>query len=124
MQIPAFLILETMRAIHLFFVLSFGLLISCASSRNHALEEGNLSRPDFKLGFEGVITNDYRDQGCAFLFEFEDDQGVKQIVRPMELTEEFKVDGLKVQLSFRMSRAMNGLCDLAHPVIVESIEKI
>ena len=73
---------------------------------------------------EGVITNDYREQGCAFLFEFTDPDGSKRLVRPLQLDEEFKKDGLKVRIDFRMSRASNDGCDLAHPVIVESIEKI
>jgi hypothetical protein len=112
-----------MRAKHLILVLSLGLLISCASTKANQLEENGLNTSE-PMGVEGIITNNYREQGCAFLFEFTDPEGNERLVRPLQLDEEFKKDGLKVRIDFRMSRASNDGCDLAHPVIVESIEKI
>ena len=108
-----------MRVFYFLLFASFGFLMSCASGQT-LVGEQDRSTPLI----EGVITDAYRDQGCAFLFEFEDPDGVKQLVRPLGLEETYRHDGLQVRMKFRMSRAMNDGCDLAHPVIVEHIEVV
>ncbi|GEM_PF-6972788 len=110
------------RFYYLVILLSAFLIASCAGTKDASLSEN--TTPLDCTTVKGIITNTYREQGCSFLFEFEDENGVKQIVRPLELNAEFQKDGLKVILCFRPSKAMNDGCDLARPVIVEQIKYI
>ena len=47
-------------------------------------------------GVGGYISAKYTDQGCDFLFVHEDDSKIEKIVRPINLQDELKKDGLKV----------------------------
>lgn len=111
-----------MRSFQTLLVLCLGGLLSCATVKNDTAIT-QVQEEEFPF-VEGVITNDYREQGCDFLFEFTDREGHKMLVRPIELDEKYQKDGLKVRMRFRMSRIQNGGCDLAHPVIIEEIERI
>ena len=111
-----------MRIFKTILVLCLGALLSCATVKNDDVIP-QVENDEFPF-FQGVITNDYRLQGCDFLFEFTDSDGHKMLVRPLQLEEEYQRDGLNVRMRFRMSRASNGGCDLAHPVIIEEIELI
>ena len=98
------------------FILSLGLLSSCISSNSLVGVSKNKSSM-----IQGVITNAYREQGCAFLFEFKDTNGIIQLVRPLDLHDSFKKEGMLVRIKFRMSKEMNNECDLARPVIIDRI---
>ncbi|OFZ62826.1 MAG: hypothetical protein A3D92_01355 [Bacteroidetes bacterium RIFCSPHIGHO2_02_FULL_44_7] len=117
LQIPALFLPMKTRALLVVFA---AFLVGCSSSVD--LNEENVSLPHD--GFvHGKITSAYRDQGCAFLFEYEE-QGQKRLVRPFQLEEQYKIDGLEVKMKFSYSRIMNEGCDLANPVIIDSIVRI
>ena len=111
-----------------FFILicSIGTLSSCGSTKTAAEEISVIqeSIDDGLLTFEGFISTKYKDQGCSYLFVYRDSSGNQAMVRPLELEERFKKEGIKVKVEFRLSRASNAGCDLANPVIIESIKEI
>lgn len=110
-----------MKALLLILILPLFGLMSCGTEKV-AAEKAPYAQ--LEEGIDGVITNAYRSQGCAWLFEYKDEHDHTIIVRPLELDSTFQKDGLHVRMVFRPSRASNGSCDLAHPVIVEGIEEI
>lgn len=69
----------------------------------------------------GVVRDFTKTQGCGFLLEIEDENG-KRLLEPLELADEFKVDGLDVLLQFTPSKRAS-TCTQAMPVTLDFIEK-
>lgn len=107
-------------------ICAIGTLASCASTKEKP-EEINITQEandDGLLTYEGFISTKYNNQGCSFLFVYKDDAGSQAMVRPIQLDERFQKEGIKVKIQFRLSRMSNDGCDLANPVIIESIEEL
>lgn len=102
----------------------FFVLLGCGTSKEVADNHEKAPYAQLEEGVDGRITNAYVLQGCPYLFEYKDENDHTIIVRPLDLDSRFQKDGLHVRMVFRPSRASNGGCDLAHPVIVEGIEEI
>lgn len=111
-----------------FFILicAIGTFTSCGSTKTAAEEISIVqeSNNEGLLTFEGFISTKYNDQGCSFLFVYKDSSGNQAMVRPLELEERFQKEGVRVKIVFRLSRASNAGCDIANPVIIESIEAL
>lgn len=89
-------------------------LAACSSTRS-SIEELQKQHPN---AVEGVITAEYSDQGCPYLFKYTDEDGNEAMVRPVQLPDELKVDGLKVLMETQPSKMHNEGCDVANPASI------
>lgn len=69
--------------------------------------------------YNGIIRDYTSSEGCSFLIEI-DRNGEKILYDPVHLQEEYQRDGLKVQVSFTMSKRPSK-CTLAQPIILTKI---
>jgi hypothetical protein len=70
----------------------------------------------------GVVTLQFAEEGCAVLIEAKVD-GKKEYFIPVDLLDEFKVEGMKIVMTYHASRINQGSCLKGHPIIIDSIEK-
>jgi len=98
---------------------------SCKSN----LDETKISStPDEKSmdqanGFtEALVSLKYVEQGCNVVLVMTIDN-IETLYRPLSLEDDYKVDGLKVKVNYTLSRAPQGDCLIANPVVINKIEK-
>ena len=111
-----------------FFNLSFSALMVIVSALCFLLQLGcTASKPTTKLKPEleegeyiGTVTNQFEQQGCEWLIQFNDGVEDKYLI-PVQLEEEFKKNGLKVVFSFHYSRISQGDCQMGQPAVLEEI---
>ena len=90
------------------------------SSKSTVLEDIQTLENGSSLG-HGVVTNKHREEGCSFLV-VATKNGEEVILHPANLNEEFKKDGLKVQIQYRLTRQPN--TDGCHKGLFVEIEEI
>ncbi len=82
-------------------------------------KDGNDGRSAMKT-YKGIILDKRSDEGCEYIIQAEVN-GVEQILVPLHLKEEFRVDGLKVSFSYSMSRRPTK-CFIGATIILGSME--
>jgi hypothetical protein len=98
----------------LFFLLAMG----CASNKPSVKPEAELKEGKYV----GVVTNEFVLKGCSWLIKYNDGTDYKYLI-PVQLEEQFKKNGLEIELSFHLSRISQGKCQIGQPAVLESIEK-
>ncbi len=101
------------------YLLILPVMVACSSTK-----ETVISTPEDTLVADGIITTAYREQGCMFLFKCKDDQGTEVLFRPINLEEKYQKNGTRLRLHYHLSRAFNDGCDLAHPIVIDSVEEL
>jgi hypothetical protein len=74
------------------------------------------------LAIFGVVRDFSKTEGCGFLIEINDESG-SRLLEPLELGDEFKIDGLDVLLQFTPSRRASTCSKASMPVTLDFIEK-
>ena len=113
-----------------FFNLSFSALMVIVSALFFLLLLGcTASKPTTKLQPEleegkyiGLVTNQFEQQGCEWLIQFNDGVEDKYLI-PIQLEQDFKKNGLKVVFSFHYSRISQGNCQMGQPAVLEEIKQ-
>lgn len=113
-----------------FFNLSFSALMVIVSALCLLLLLGcRVSKPTTKLKPEleegeyiGTVTNQFEQQGCEWLIQFNDGVEDKYLI-PIQLEQDFKKNGLKVVFSFHYSRISQGNCQMGQPAVLEDIKQ-
>jgi len=103
------------------FVVFAGILLS-SSCREVAGTEEVVSN-DVSEFVEGVITEKHSEGDCGFLIATEAEDGT-QLYFPVELGNEFKTEGMKVEMKFHTSRIQQTVCLNAQPIIIDKIRAL
>lgn len=97
-----------------------GLFLVSASCKDVPVADPNSNVPGDKVN--GVVTMQYAAEGCDILIEAKED-GKKVFLIPIDLQTKFKVEGMKVTMTYHASRVNQGSCLKGHPIIIDSIEE-
>lgn len=72
--------------------------------------------------FEAIVLDKSSKEGCDFLLQKTNDDGSTQLLEPLTLEDKFKVDGLKVEVRYTLSRRQS-LCSLSSiPITIDEIK--
>lgn len=66
----------------------------------------------------GTVTTQYADKGCNLLIQLKEDSS---FLRPIELDQNYQVDGMEIWIKYHVSRASNAGCDIAIPIVIDTI---
>lgn len=98
------------------------LFILLSASCGETKEISQPERPEeLEVGVLATVTTDYAKDGCEVLLEITED-GELTLLMPIDLEEQFKVDGKKVRIVFHSSRIAQTTCQKGRPVVIESIK--
>jgi hypothetical protein len=115
------------------FISGFSLILLFACGSSKKVDEHPITVPveDTSIVFEdiqeatnelsGIIEDKTDESGCGFMIKATID-GVVKILDPGSLSDEFKVDGLAVDVSFDFARRQT-TCQGSQPIIIHSIRK-
>jgi len=73
-------------------------------------------------GIEGVVTQEASPQGAYWLLRYEDAEG-RHLLLPIDLADEYKVDGLKVVFKYHLSRVQQRPDQAGQPCVVEEMRR-
>jgi hypothetical protein len=112
----------------LFITVAASFLFSCGSGKEASTadpltpeaDDVAIEEPD--IAIFGVVRDFSKTEGCGFLIEINDETG-SRLIEPLELGDEFKVDGLDVLLKFTPSRRSSTCSKASMPVTLDFIEK-
>ena len=97
--------------------LFFLLVIGCASNKTSIK-----LKPESEVeNYAGVITNEFGQQGCSWLIKYTDGSEDKYLI-PVQLEEEYKKNGQKIEFSFHLSRINQGDCQFGQTAVLEGIK--
>lgn len=71
-------------------------------------------------GIKATVTTDYVNDGCEVLLEAKVD-GEDKLFMPIELADEFKVDGKIVMMKYTVSRIQQTDCLKGQPIVIDEI---
>ncbi|MCB9205652.1 MAG: hypothetical protein H6603_11790 [Flavobacteriales bacterium] len=97
----------------LFFLVAVG----CASRIPSVSSEVGLEQDEYA----GSITNEFETDGCPWLIQYNDGHEDRYLI-PVQLDQEFKKNGLKVQFRFHYSRILQADCQMGQPAVLEQIK--
>ena len=98
--------------------LCFLLLLGCKARKPTTKLE-----PELEKGkYIGTVTNQFEQQGCEWLIQFNDGVEDKYLI-PIQLEHDFKKNGMKVVFSFHYSRISQGNCQMGQPAVLEEIKQ-
>ena len=100
----------------------FGVLLFGASScEDQAKNDSSHEISTIENGFNAIVTTRFADDGCEVLLEIEEN-GEKVLLLPIQLDDQYKVNGLEVIISFHSSRVMQSNCQIGRPIVIEKIQ--
>lgn len=104
------------------FIAFTGVLLSsaCKEASGHSTDNPVVLGEDYELA---VIKDMAGDDGCGFLVSIAK-VNQEQLFVPVELDDEFKVDGLRVRVKYHTSRIKQEGCLQAQPIVIDDIVKI
>ncbi|MDB4678244.1 hypothetical protein OAE93_00785 [bacterium] len=97
--------------------LSFLMITGCVSNKSSIQPETKLEEGKYV----GIVTNEFVQRGCSWIITYNDGSEDKYLI-PVQLEEEYKNNGQKIEFSFHLSRINQGDCQLGKPAVLESIE--
>lgn len=103
------------------FILVISVLLMSASCRNSNGGEAETVESTIEGGVDGVVTMKYSGSGCALLISVDKD-GNEVFYIPVELDEKFKSEGMKVSMTFHVSRINQGSCLVGTPIVIDKIQ--
>lgn len=98
-------------------------LLSSASCEDVAVSEPSNEVKVEEVGTRALVTTEYADEGCNVLLEIEE-EGQKVLLMPIELEDQFKVNGTEVLIEFHSSRIMQSECQKGRPIVIETVKLV
>ena len=72
--------------------------------------------------FEAIVLDKSSQEGCGFVLQKTNKDGTIQLLEPLTLDDNFKVDGLSVEVRYTLSRRQS-LCSLSSvPITIDEIK--
>ena len=100
-------------------ILPFLLLsASCGETKDVPPKE---TKQEELVGVPARVTTAYAQDGCDVLLEISE-EGESVLLMPINLEDQFKIDGKKVQIVFHSSRIAQSTCQKGRPVVIETIK--
>ncbi|MCF8277795.1 MAG: hypothetical protein K9J17_13760 [Flavobacteriales bacterium] len=81
----------------------------------------SLSGESDEEGYFGEVTTKFAKDGCPILIQYKEGTELKYLI-PVQLDEQFKKNGLKVNFTFHYSRIAQGECQIGQPAVLEEIK--
>ena len=103
------------------FVWCFGaMLIGFSSCENDVTIDPVAENVDQKNGTRAIVITTFIDEGCDVLLEIQENDK-KVLLLPIELADQFKVEGLELLITFHSSRIMQSTCQIGRPIVIDQI---
>ncbi|MCF8464617.1 MAG: hypothetical protein K9G41_07245 [Flavobacteriales bacterium] len=104
------------------FILGIGalflfLLAACNSTKPVPTLEAVLAEGRYL----GHITTEFAAEGCPFILKYMDGGEEKYLI-PVQLEEQYQLNGLQLEFGFHFSRIMQGDCQKGQPAVLEMVE--
>ena len=110
-----------MKAILKIVVTCFGLIAVSASSCDEQIEKpSRMETAQIERDTHATVTTKFVDDGCEVLLEIIEN-GKNVMLMPINIEDQYKVDGLKVIIQFHSSRIMQATCQIGRPIVIEKI---
>jgi hypothetical protein len=103
------------------FVVLAGILLSSSCREIDGTEVVVNDNSEF---IQGTITEKHSEGDCGFLIATAVDGDRTQYYFPVELGNEFKVEGMKVEMKFHTSRIQQTTCLNAQPIIIDEMRAL
>ena len=71
---------------------------------------------------DGIVKDMADDQGCGFLIEIQNENGDNTYLEPLQLPENYQIEGMAIKFAFRYSRRPSN-CQIALPIIIDRIDE-
>jgi hypothetical protein len=96
---------------------------ACKEITNSIVDGSEQANKMITDGFrKGRITNAFESDGCDFLIELTGDDGSKELLSPIKMTDSFKKEGINVLVKFHYSRIQQEKCMNSRPIIIDDIQ--
>lgn len=100
-------------------VLLFMLGLSACSEINDSRSTDEIQTDE--TGIVAIVNLQFQDDGCEVLLEIEEN-GNKVLLMPIQIEDEFKIQGEELEIVFHASRIMQSKCQIGRPIVLESIK--
>lgn len=113
-----------MKSVLRIFLCCFGAILfvtfSCEDQSKVDSNKGNSSQNEGTLA---IVTTKFLEDGCEVLLEIQEN-GKKVMLLPIDLEDQYKVDGIQLLITFHASRIMQSICQIGRPIVIEKVELI
>ena len=75
---------------------------------------------DLESETRAIVTTKFLEDGCEILLEIQEN-GEKAMLLPVDLEDEYKVDGIELLITFHFSRIMQSECQIGRPIVIENV---
>ena len=104
-----------------YFVWCFcALLLSSSSCEDGADTSPTEEIVEQENGTRAIVITTFSDEGCDVLLEIQENNK-KVLLLPIELADQFKVEGLELFITFHSSRIMQSTCQIGRPIVIDQV---
>lgn len=96
------------------------MLLSASSCENQVKTETKDEISDIESETRAIVTTKFLDDGCEVLLEIQEN-GEKVMLMPIELEDQYKIDGRELLIKFHSSRIMQSSCQIGRPIVIENV---
>lgn len=99
------------------------MLLSTSSCEDQVKGDTKEEISDIENGTRAIVNMKFVDDGCDVLLEVQEN-GEKVLLLPIELDDQFKVDGVELLITFHSSRIMQSICQIGRPIVLDKVELV
>lgn len=113
-----------MKSARRIFLCCFGAIVLVTSScEDQSTIDSNKENSAQSEGTLALVTTKFLEDGCEVLLEIQEN-GKKVLLLPIDLEDQYKVDGIQLLITFHASRIMQSICQIGRPIVIEKVRLI